>query len=50
MAVLFVNAMRRVDCPTCGVTVERVLWAEGKGHLTTSYRWLYHWHRERCES
>ena len=28
----FVYAMRRVDCPTCGVTVERVPWAEGKCH------------------
>ena len=40
MAVFFVYAMRRVDCPTCGVTVERVPWAAGKGHLTTSYRWF----------
>ena len=40
MAVFFVYAMRRVDCPSCGVTVERVPWATGKGHLTTSYRWF----------
>jgi len=40
IAVCFVYAMRRVDCPTCGVTVERVPWAEGKCHLTTSYRWF----------
>ena len=40
MAVFFVYAMRRVNCPTCGVVVERVPWAEGKGHLTTSYRWF----------
>ena len=40
MAVFFVYAMRRVKCPTCGVTVERVPWATGKGHLTTSYRWF----------
>ena len=32
--------MRRVDCPTCGVTVERVPWGDGKGHLTTSYLWF----------
>ena len=32
--------MRRVNCPICGVTVERVPWAEGKCHLTTSYRWF----------
>jgi len=40
MAVYFEYVMRRVDCPTCGVVVERVPWAEGKGHLTTSYRWF----------
>jgi len=40
MAVFFVYAMRRVDCPACGVTVERVPWATGKEHLTTSYRWF----------
>jgi transposase len=36
IAVYFVYAMRRVACPTCGVTVERVPWAEGKCHLRTS--------------
>lgn len=40
IAVYFVYTMRRVNCPTCGVTVERVPWAEGKCHLTTSYRWF----------
>jgi transposase len=40
MAVYFAYAMRRVNCPTCGVTVEHVPWAEGKCHLTTSYRWF----------
>lgn len=46
IAVFFVYAMRRVDCPTCGVTVERVPWGEGKEHLTTSYRWfLARWAR-----
>jgi len=40
IAVYFVYAMRRVDCPSCGVTVERVPWAVGKCHLTTSYRWF----------
>jgi transposase len=46
IAVYFVYAMRRVNCPTCGVTVERVPWAEGKCHLTTSYRWfLARWAR-----
>jgi transposase len=40
MAVYFLYAMRRVECRSCGVTVERVPWAEGKCHLTTSYRWF----------
>jgi transposase len=40
IAVYFVYAMRRVDCRSCGVTVERVPWARGKSHLTTSYRWF----------
>jgi transposase len=40
MAVFFVYAMRRVACPDCGVKVERVPWAVGKSHLTTSYRWF----------
>ena len=40
IAVYFVYAMRRVNCPDCGVTVERVPWAVGKCHLTTSYRWF----------
>ena len=29
--------MRRVECPRCGVIVERVPWAEGKHQLTTTY-------------
>ena len=40
IAVFFVYAMRRVDCPRCGVTVEQVPWCDGKNHLTTSYRWF----------
>jgi len=40
MAVYFVYALRRVDCPNCGVTAERVPWARGKCHLTISYRWF----------
>ena len=38
--VFFVYAMRRVDCPVCGITVEVVPWAEGKNHLTKSYAWF----------
>jgi len=40
IAVFFVYARRRVDCPTCGVTVERVPWARGKSRLTNSFRWF----------
>jgi transposase len=40
IAVYFVYALRRVDCPSCGVIVERVPWARGKCHLTISYRWF----------
>ena len=38
MAVVFLYAMRRVDCRRCGVKVERVPWAEGKNQLTTTYQ------------
>ncbi|MEJ2033262.1 MAG: ISL3 family transposase [Deltaproteobacteria bacterium] len=38
--VFFLYAMRRVSCPRCGVKVERVPWAEGKNHLTTTYAWF----------
>jgi transposase len=40
IAVLFVYALRRVDCPRCGVRAERVPWARGKCHLTIRYRWF----------
>jgi transposase len=40
IAVFFVYAMRRVDCPKCGVVVERVPWGDGKCQLTTAYRWF----------
>jgi transposase len=38
--VFFLYAMRRVNCPICGVRVEEVSWADGKCHLTTSYCWF----------
>lgn len=38
--VFFLYAMRRVDCATCGVTVEAVPWAEGKHRLTRTYMWF----------
>jgi transposase len=40
IAVVFVYAMRRVDCPTCGVVVEQVPWSTGKSQLTTAYQWF----------
>jgi len=40
IAVFFLYAMRRVDCPGCGIKVEQVPWAEGKTHLTTTYSWF----------
>lgn len=40
IAVFFLYAMRRVDCDRCGVTVEKVPWAQGKRRLTTAYAWF----------
>jgi transposase len=40
LPVFFLYMMRRVDCPTCGVTVEQVPWADGKHQLTTTYQWF----------
>ena len=40
IAVFFVYAMRRVECPECGVKVEQVPWCDGKHQLTTTYRWF----------
>jgi transposase len=49
--VFFVYAMRRVDCPTCGVVVEQVPWAEGKHQVTTTYAWfLARWAKRLCWS
>jgi len=46
IAVVFVYHMRRVDCPDCGVTVERVPWSDGKSPMTTEYEWfLARWAR-----
>jgi transposase len=38
--VFFVHAPRRCNCPRCGIKVERLPWAKGKSHLTTSYAWF----------
>jgi len=40
IAVYFVYAMRRVNCPTCGVVVEAVPWGNGKHQSTTTYAWF----------
>ena len=40
IAVFFLYAMRRVDCPAGCVKVERVPWADGKNHLATTYAWF----------
>jgi len=45
--VFFEYAMRRVDCRSCGVRVEKVPWASGKHTLTTIYmQFLAHWARK----
>jgi len=49
ISVVFVYSMRRVDCPTCGIKVERVPWSEGKSPMTTEYKWfLARWARRMC--
>ncbi|MFH1951800.1 MAG: ISL3 family transposase [Pseudomonadota bacterium] len=40
MAAFFLYGLRRVDCPRCGVKVERVPWAQGKNHMTTTLAWF----------
>ena len=40
ITVYFLYRMRRVDCPTCGIKVERVPWAEGKSSMTTELKWF----------
>lgn len=44
--VVLVYRMRRVNCPTCGVKVERVPWSDGKSPMTIEYQWfLARWAR-----
>lgn len=40
ISVFLVYAMRRIDCKSCGVTVEMVPWADGKKRITSSFGWL----------
>lgn len=45
-AVLLWYCMRRVDCAGCGVTVEKVPWADGKNATCNAYRvFLARWAR-----
>lgn len=44
IAIFFVYALRRVNCPDCGVKVEEVPWCRGKrGHTKTSEWFLAQW-------
>jgi len=46
MLVHFVYRMRRVNCGSCGVKVERLPWAQGKCPTTIEYQWyLARWAR-----
>jgi len=38
--VFYAYKMRRVKCVSCGVTVEKVPWAEGKKEITNSFEWF----------
>ena len=38
--VFYLYAPMRVQCPTCGVKVEKLPWAAGKSHLTVTYAWF----------
>jgi transposase len=39
--------MRRVNCPDCGVKVEKVPWADGKSHITSAFQlFLARWARK----
>ena len=38
--VFIVYAPRRVECPDCGIRVERMPWVEGKHQLTEAYCWF----------
>ena len=40
IAVFFVCAVRRVNCPRCGVTAEEIPWARGKETHTRTYQWF----------
>ena len=39
IAVILLYCMRRLNCPSCGVTVEAIPWSSGKSPVTSSYAW-----------
>jgi transposase len=46
-AMALIYTMRRVDCPVCGVVVEKVPWATGKPGLCDGFRlFLARWARK----
>ncbi|MFQ5463558.1 MAG: ISL3 family transposase, partial [Phycisphaerae bacterium] len=40
LPVYLLYTMRRVDCRTCGPTIEMVPWAEGKSPMTKAFSWF----------
>jgi len=40
IVVLFLYAMRRIQCARCGIIVEKVPWAPGKRRITDSFAWF----------
>jgi len=45
--VVFEYKMRRVNCPRCGVKVEKIPWASGKSHTTKAFQlFLAQWARK----
>ncbi len=40
LLVYFLYSPRRVNCPTCGVKVEEMPWANGKSDQTKTYAWF----------
>lgn len=44
MKVFFLYSPRRVNCPRCGITVEKMPWADGKHQESIPYKiFLAHW-------
>jgi len=45
--IFFAYAMRRVNCPNCGIKVEKVPWSDGKKQITHHYaKYLADWAKE----